>query len=901
MTPKITATKLLSCTFLYFLFGWFGSFFSIEPGFASPIWPAAGVALGLYLAFGKASLPFIYIGSVGATLINAGIPLDVYSSSDWFWLLVRSLGAIFQLLFAGWLIHRFCQNPIKLDSLNQIGRLLFIAGPVACITAASFGAITLVQQGLISAQLAPFAWFTWWAGDTIGVLFFLPLTLILLRTKITEPFNQGNNVIWAAIALFALISVLFHYSKQSFERQLQIEFKELTEKRIQTIELLKRDITNTLTGLSALFHSQQSVSRSTFENYLAETEKGKDRTAFRAIGWVEHIYHAELDDWLAAIQQDGINIESLKSWTPQGIVPTPEQTSYLPITYTVPKQENLAAIGLDLKSHPFASVAIRQALASSDPISTQPLQLVQNQQNYTSTVVYYPVDSVDNQSFLGMVEVVLELNIMLKKVLGQGDLSSQYHFQVFDVEFMQNQAIVSNIGDHNLAKFSVDYQIDWFGRDWQIEFVSSHAFENQKKDWLSWLTIVLGLLIATIGIIFIMLLTGFNSQLQKRVTEQTGQLKKLINSLEAANQAKRTFLANMSHELRTPLNAIIGFSSVARLKVTEQTAIDYFDKIEHSSDLLLNAINQVLDLTKIEAGKFTLDTKPFDLQQSLERLKSVFTETAKQKSIAIQFKCETTPLPWINSDQARIEQIMTNLIGNAIKFTDQGQVTVSCVVTDNQLTVQVQDTGIGISTEVQQRLFEQFEQADNSTTRLYGGSGLGLTISKALTDMLGGTIEVSSQLEQGSCFTFSLPIEIVEPEGDEATSPSTQNQANYPNAPVLVVEDNFINQTVICEILKQFGIETLVADNGKQALEQLEQTTTQPWLILMDIQMPIMDGLETTNKIKQNPKWNAIPVVGLSANATSEDLTKAQNVGMDDYLTKPVELDKISEVLNKLA
>jgi PAS domain S-box-containing protein len=371
---------------------------------------------------------------------------------------------------------------------------------------------------------------------------------------------------------------------------------------------------------------------------------------------------------------------------------------------------------------------------------------------------------------------------------------------------------------------------------------------------------------------------------------------------DTASRAKSDFLANMSHEIRTPMSSIIGLSQISVDEQDLTTLHDRLRKIHHSGRLLLGIINDILDFSKIEAGKLSIDPQPFFLTGLVDNLNSLFADMASRKNLQLSMHIDEGVGDAFVGDELRLRQVLTNLIGNAIKFTEQGSI--QLVVSAHQSSVDRQwlkfsvlDTGIGITQEQRQKLFNAFSQADNSVTRKHGGSGLGLVISQRLVEVMGGSgIELESQPEQGSVFTFILPLRACDASEQEMLlhkKSETLDENHSLQGRVLLVEDNPINQEVARSLLEKLGLEVTVAQQGAEALEQVEQSDFN--LILMDIQMPVMDGYEATRQLRA--RGCELPIIALTAAAMAEDQAKALAAGMNSHLSKPIDPQALQQVL----
>lgn len=377
---------------------------------------------------------------------------------------------------------------------------------------------------------------------------------------------------------------------------------------------------------------------------------------------------------------------------------------------------------------------------------------------------------------------------------------------------------------------------------------------------------------------------------------------------EKANKAKDYFLANMSHEIRTPLNGVIGIAEIMEnTELSPERQKEYNSIILRSANSLLDILNDILDFSKIEAGKMTLEFGLFSIKKVARDTMDTFQINAMNKSISLKLEMDPKVEDFLIGDLVRVRQILANLLGNAIKFTDRGSITVSLRKLESDhstgnsiLEMAVTDTGIGISKESIGRIFESFRQADSSTTRKYGGSGLGLSIVKELVELMGGTIEIQSELGEGSRFRCVLPFRVP----DETTKKEDEKKSRMPSSSgemeierirelrILVAEDNKVNQEIISLQLRKLGCTFLIEGNGVGVLEKFKNSRTSDEkydMILMDIMMPEMDGIEATSRIREiESKGSHIPIIALTAGTLNEEVARCYEAGMDDIIPKPI-------------
>ena len=461
-------------------------------------------------------------------------------------------------------------------------------------------------------------------------------------------------------------------------------------------------------------------------------------------------------------------------------------------------------------------------------------------------------------------------------------------------EFFIANSLGSMVASHNfyllsalLMGFSASYMIEFFVRR---DFYMLHLLNGEKEKT-----------------------ERLNTKLEKRIQERT-EILNLINKYlqeeirhrnkveqdliqakeeaETANRLKSAYLANMSHEIRTPMNGILGFAQLLKQEnISETKKKEFVDIINHNGKLLLNLIEDIIDLAKIEAGQMKLNFTEFNLTEMMERmyqtyLVNKFIRRKDHLSLTLVLPKSAKPV-WLTSDEKRIEQVLSNLLDNALKFTETGSIELGLVTAENQVEVYVRDTGIGLSAKQLTEIFNRFDQGGISTIK-YGGSGLGLSICKGIAELLQGTIRVESKPGKGSTFSLSIPIKISTSKANHPVAGKTTPKTNHwPGKTLLIAEDEDINYTLICEMLKETRVNLIHARNGVEALNIVRDNHDNIDLVLMDIKMPEMNGYETIRSIREIDQ--NLPIIAQSAYAMQEEIEKCYTVGCNDYITKPID------------
>jgi signal transduction histidine kinase/FixJ family two-component response regulator len=399
-----------------------------------------------------------------------------------------------------------------------------------------------------------------------------------------------------------------------------------------------------------------------------------------------------------------------------------------------------------------------------------------------------------------------------------------------------------------------------------------------------------------------------NALIAKSVELQSSQtaLSTAKDRAEDATVAKSNFLANMSHEIRTPLNGIIGTAQLLSLSDLSFEQRELLQTLQSSSNLLINIISDILDLSKIEADKLTLHPGPVDIRNCIKTVLEISAPgiSVPGKTITLTSNVDKNLAKYLKMDESRVQQILVNLIGNAVKFTDEGSVSLNITAVNlpgdvQKVTFSIKDTGIGISEEALSQLFKPFTQVNTTALRKYGGTGLGLSICKKLVEMMNGKIWAESRENEGSVFSFSLPLKIVSVDMPLAKPINKQAAYQYRPLNILLAEDNKMNQLIARKTFKKIGHDIDIADNGRIALEMFEQKTYD--LIFMDIQMPEMDGLQAASYLLNTYPNTCPPIIAMTANVLSEDEEKCKLAGMCDFVSKPFTIERLEDVIYKWA
>ena len=569
-----------------------------------------------------------------------------------------------------------------------------------------------------------------------------------------------------------------------------------------------------------------------------------------------------------------------------------------------PLKGNEAAFGIDMLNSPARKHEANLAMKSGQYTIAGPYELNQGGLGSLLFEPIYITDKSGEKSFWGFSILVLDWNRFLEELELDKLTDASYCYQMWKKDGNSGKKTIIAQGGDAIHKGAVQISCKVPNDTWYFEIIPHTGWVTVKQQALVFLVAVSIAVLAT-AICYLML---HRKQREKLYTEE---IRKSAEKARKANEAKTRFLFNMSHDIRTPMNAIVGFSGLLEKSIhDEKKSLDYIKKIRVSSDILLTIINQVLEMARIESGKITLSSESVNIREMVEAMNTVFESSLTKKSL--EYQCSLNVVhDQILCDKTKMEEIILNVVSNSIKYTNpHGKITVSIDELDSEdeknanYKVVVEDNGIGMSQDYLPHIFEEFSREHTSTETRVAGTGLGLPIVKSLVDRMDGTIEVESEEGKGTRFImkFSFPVSLENQVREKEKQNIPDITEKLEGKRILLAEDNELNAEIAETVLEETGIKVKHVEDGIQCIEELKKMPEKYYdVILMDVQMPNMDGYTATQRIRDLDDSRAeIPIIAMTANAYDEDRRKAQEAGMDGFLAKPLDVDEMMRLLAQI-
>ncbi|SBS26503.1 Signal transduction histidine-protein kinase BarA [Marinomonas spartinae] len=828
---------------MYWVLGVLGLMVAIPPGYATIIWPASGVALVAAMFFPRVGLYGVFLGSflvnIFATWYNFNIFVVLLPA-------VIACGATLQAAVGAWLVDRYVGLPFAFHRVDLVLRFVFLACVLSTLIGATVGCFSLLYFKVMEWDSFWVNWLGWWVGDSIGVLVVVPWFAVLLPRYFGNYFQHPLSLI-SGLAFILIVTAGLSLGVSEFEENKQSkEFRANAELLEISLNNRIKNSVDLLYGIAGFVRGSESITAKEFDRYAINAMSRDD--SFLGVSLNYSVDGVSIPAFEREIQKSYPNLEfRVKERNSSGkLVNATPRKRHIVVTYVVPREKNKAAIGYDVYSQASRREAIDKAIELKQAYPTEPINLVQGDKG---VLLFLPFFNEETGAFLGVATAVIGLDVLTKEIVNRGLLPNTELYLV-DMKgangtpilvtrsasaHLPLETVISrfNKGDFGQA---VAYDVKVGEKRWRLFQVSENRF--YKQPWGVQFVLVCGFLVAGILVWFLLMVSSQMSEIESLVRRRTQDLLEANRSLRAselahskakheaeeANQAKSLFLANMSHEIRTPLNGVIGCLSLMLNTELRPEQKNLANLSRQSAEALLELINDILDLSKIESGSIVLDEELFELRELVEEVSRLLVFKAQEKGIEFNVPAILIPRVSIFADRLRIKQVIMNLLGNAIKFTSQGEVNL-CIHLEPlnegacELSVKVSDTGIGIKQALKKNLFQRFKQADNSTTRKFGGTGLGLAISKSIVELMGGSIGVDSQEDKGSTFWFNVTVPF--------ESQAEESGNGFQDCAATLVYRNDMGRDYVASLLQEIGVRVTTLNDMAPLLDDDSEVSKQ--------------------------------------------------------------------------